>query len=316
MTKKFDLIKKKLDNAKNIALICHIRPDGDALGSSLALYNYIIKLKKCTVFCDDSLPEKYNFLKNYDKIENNDIGNEFDLLICLDCSDLKRTGKYAGVVFKHNNTINIDHHISNDKYANINYIIDISSTCEIVYNMFEYLNININKDICSCIYCGLSSDTGNFSHSNTTYKTLEVASKLAKVIGDISFINQKIYKETPLCRINLLAEVLKNIKIYADGKIAILIITAENLEKYGCNHHDTEGIVDYAINICGVEIGAIFMESKKNSYKISLRSKNVNVCKVAAEFGGGGHIHASGCMLYGNLDEIINTLVKNAEFYL
>ncbi|MDD4003316.1 MAG: DHH family phosphoesterase, partial [Clostridia bacterium] len=258
------LIRDKIKYAKQIALICHIRPDGDTLGSALALYNHIVNFKNCTVFCDDTLPQKYDFLKGYDKISSGDINNEYDLIICIDCSDLNRTGKYNFFIKNHNNVINIDHHISNEKFGNINYVIEASSTCEIIYFLLKHFDIKADKYIYTCIYCGLASDTGNFSHSNTTYVTFEIAAELAKTIGDISFINQKIFKETPLNKLMLLAEILRNIKLYIDGKMAVLSVSNIDVNKYQCDIHDTEGFVDYAINIQGVEIGAILLESEKN----------------------------------------------------
>jgi phosphoesterase RecJ-like protein len=310
-------IKNKIDQAKDIAIICHIRPDGDTVGAGLALSNYIKSLgKKCVVYCDDVMPAKYAFLKGFEAISAGEASEKHDLVICVDCSDLKRTGNYENFVSKHKNTINIDHHISNENFALINYVEDISSTCEIIYKILKAFKAPPDRDTYICIYCGLSSDTGNFSHSNTTYKSFETAASLAKVIGNIDFINQKIYKEIPLCRLRLLAETLKSLQLFADGKIAVLTVYMSDLEKTNCEAYETEGFVDYAINIDGVDIGAILLESKNRTFKISLRSKKADVCKIAAEFGGGGHIHASGCMLFGERDEVVNKLVKTAEFYL
>jgi phosphoesterase RecJ-like protein len=305
-----------IKQAGSLALICHIRPDGDTLGAALALYNYIAPQKKCAVYCDDALPRKYDFLKGFDKITSADIDLSCDLVICLDCSDLKRTGKYAAALIGRQNVVNIDHHISNEKYAEINYVADASSTCEIVFTLLKTLGAKPDKDIYACIYCGLSSDTGNFSHSNTTSAAFSIAAELSGAIGDISFINYKIFKEIPLNKLQLLAVVLKDVKIFADGKIALLTVKSEDVTRYGCDVHDTEGFVDYAINIQDVEIGAILLESEKNCYKVSLRSKTANVCRIAAQFGGGGHIHAAGCMICGQYDEVVDKLVKNAEFYL
>lgn len=315
-TEILESIKNKLNSANNVAVICHIRPDGDTIGSSLALKNYIEKQKQCSVFCDDVLPQKFSILKGFADIKNDEIGEEYDLIVCLDSSDIKRIGKYGNKVKYFNNTINIDHHISNEKFAEINYVTEASSTCEIIFSLLEFLNAKPDKDTYACIFCGLSSDTGNFSHSNTTAKTFETASKISAVIGDVSFINQKIYKEITINKLRLLTEVLKNIKFYIDGKMAVLSVSIKDLQTYECESYETEGFVDYAINLIGVEIGAILMESEKNCYKISLRSKTANVCKIAAQFGGGGHIHASGCMLFGDFEEVVNKLVKNAEFFL
>lgn len=310
-----DIIGEKINQAERIAIISHIRPDGDTLGSALALKNSLNGQKYCEVFCDDDFPPKYNFLKGYNEIKNDGLKN-FDLIIAVDCSDLNRLGGFFDIVKRHKNTVNIDHHISNDKYADINYVMDVSSTCEIIYYLLNHLNIEINKETAECIYCGLSSDTGNFSHSNTTYKTFETAAALSRQIGDISYINQKIYKEMPFCRLKLLGHVISNIKMFFNNKMAVLTIFLEDLKRYDCPSYETEGLVDYSININGVEVGVILLQHDKNSYKVSFRSKNVDVCKLAAQFGGGGHIHASGCMIFGSYEEVMEKLIKNAGFYI
>jgi phosphoesterase RecJ-like protein len=311
----FGAIGEKIDEAKSIAILCHIRPDGDTLGSALSLKNAVQKGRKCDVYCDDGIPGKFDFLKGFQEIKSGEMGR-YDLMICVDCSDLNRLGRYSSVVKYHNNTINIDHHISNEKFAHINCVMDMSSTCEIIFNLIKFLGIEPDAEVYKCLYCGLSTDTGNFSHSNTTHATFEVAAELVKHIGDVSLITQRLYKDISKSRLLLLGHVLSNIKFYIGDKMAILTVFLNDLERFGCTGHDTEGFVDYAINIIGVEVGAILLECERGGYKVSLRSKRADVCKIASQFGGGGHIHASGCMLFGDYEEAVDKLVRNAEFYI
>lgn len=310
-----DIIKRKIEAADKIAVLMHIRPDGDTLGCALALKNYLKNQKFCEMFCDDEMPPKYSFLKEYSNIKRSGLDN-FDLIIAFDCSDIYRLGIYGDAFKKCKNTINIDHHISNEKYAAINYIIDSSSTCEILYSILKHFNGVIDKNTAECLYCGLSSDTGNFSHSNTTYKSFETAAALTQIIGEISYINQKIYKEMPVCKLRLLANVIGGMKMFFKDKMAVLTVLIDDLKKFNCPSYETEGLVDYAINIIGVEVGVILLESEKNCFKISFRSKNIDVCKIASQFGGGGHIHASGCMIFGNYEDVMEKLIKNAGFYI
>lgn len=311
----FAAIKEKINEATSIAILCHIRPDGDTLGSALSLKNVMQKTRDCAVYCDDIIPKKFDFLKGFHEIKSGEIGRH-DLLICVDCSDLNRLGRYSSAVKYHDNTINIDHHISNEKFADINCIMDLSSTCEIMFNLVKFLGANPDSEVYKCIYCGISTDTGNFSHSNTSHKTFEVAAELLKLIGDVSMINQRLYKDIPKNRLLMLGHAISNIKFYINDRMAILTVFTKDLERFGCSSYDTEGFVDYAINIIGVEVGAILLECEKGGYKVSLRSKSVDVCKIASQFGGGGHTHASGCMLFGDYDESVDKLVRNAEFYI
>ncbi|NLK17621.1 MAG: bifunctional oligoribonuclease/PAP phosphatase NrnA [Clostridiales bacterium] len=310
----FGMIGEKINEAKSIAILCHIRPDGDTLGSALALKN-ALKHKECFVYCDDAISQKFDFLKGFYDIRGGEIGSH-DLIICVDCSDLGRLGSYSSAVKYHENTVNIDHHISNEEFAHINCVLGLSSTCEIIFNLIKFMGIEPDADVYKCIFCGLSTDTGNFSHSNTTHTAFAVASELVRLIGDISFITQRLYKDIPKSKLLLLGHALSNIKFYIGDKMAILTILLEDLERFGCASNDTEGFVDYAINIVSVEVGAILLECEKGRFKVSLRSKSADVCKIAAQFGGGGHTHASGCMLFGDYEEVVDKLVRNAEFYI
>ncbi len=310
----FGTICEKINEAKSIGVLCHIRPDGDTLGSALALKN-ALKHKSCDIYCDDVVPQKFDFLKGFNEIKSGEIGSH-DLIICVDCSDLNRLGRYSSAAKYHSNTINIDHHISNEEFAHVNCVLGLSSTCEIIFNLIKYMGLEPDAEVYKCVFCGLSTDTGNFSHSNTTHRAFAVASELVSLIGDISFITQRLYKDISKSRLLLLGHALSNVKFYIGDKMAILTVLLEDLNRFGCSSSDTEGFVDYAINIVGVEVGAILLECEKGRFKVSLRSKSADVCKVAAQFGGGGHAHASGCMLFGDYEEVVDKLVRNAEFYI
>ena len=218
--------------------------------------------------------------------------------------------------YAHNNTVNIDHHISNEHFAKINCVINTASCCEIILSMLRRWGAELTRDMAICLYSGLSSDTGNFAHSNTSPETFEAAAVLARVVGDVNRITARLFKEITADKVRLMATAFSSMTIHCGGKLSVFFITYDALQKSGSPAHETEGVVDYAVNIDGVEVGVIMLESERGKFKVSLRSKHADVSKIAAEFGGGGHMHASGCMLFGSPDEVLSKLVKTVAFYV
>ena len=305
-------IVQNIITAKYIAVICHIRPDADTFGSALGLYNGLALLdKKVDLFVDDELPYKYDFIKNYDKFNTVAFSKNYDAVISVDSADIERLGKFGKEFLRYKNTINIDHHITNTNYAKFNLIRpDYSSTCEIILDLIECLKIPLNFDIAVSLYSGLSTDTGNFSFSNTNEKTFSTALKLIRYIGDISPYVYNLYKKTSLNRTALLAKILSNIKMYENDKIAILFTRFNDLSDFNVPNYETEGFVDYAINIEGVKVGCSILESKPNSFKISMRSREKDVSAICERFGGGGHKFAAGCKIDGFFEDVLEKLVR------
>lgn len=299
--------------AKNVAIACHARPDGDALGSGLALWLALINAgKKAYMLCEEPTPERLNIFdamgETYQQlpVELNDI----DLFVCVDSAEVARIGAFSEqfLLFK-GNTLNIDHHLSNPGYAKMNYVLsDSTATCEIMPEIFEAAGFEITKEIADLLTMGLLTDSGNFSHRDVTEKTFLVAAKLKSHGADFCDIGYKMFTRQSMQRSTLYVRVLQSLRFELDGKLAFMTVTLNDFETTGTDKSQTEGFVDYALSIDGVEVSVAVMEVKKRQYKISLRSKTANVNAVAAKFGGGGHALASGCMINAEYEEVIERI--------
>lgn len=305
-------IGEQLKSAKKIAVFCHTRPDGDALGSGMALTTALNNAGKYAVMCcDDAVPEKYRFLEKMSEAKSALPENvEFDTLICVDCADVTRIGSFATVfsAFK-GKKINIDHHISNKKFADFNCVEECPATCQLLTEIFVHAGFKIDREVAALLMLGLITDSGNFIHSDVTDKTFEVAALLRKCGADVTEINYQVFSRQSKERVLLFGKVLNNIRFALEDKLAFLVIRLDYFGETGVDSAITEGFVDFPLSIDGVEVAVSLLEVKKRQYKISLRSKGkVNVNAVAGTFGGGGHVLASGCMLNGELEDVIEKI--------
>ena len=305
-------ISKQLNLANKIAVFCHTRPDGDALGAGMALTTALNNAGKYAVMCcDDIVPEKYKFLKKISEVNSKLPENvEFDTFICVDCADVNRIGAFAGafVAFK-GRKINIDHHISNKKYADYNCVEECPATCQLLIEIFLQAGFEIDEEIANLLMMGLISDSGNFTHSDVDFKTFEMASLLKKCGADVNEINYQVFSRQSKQRAMLFGKVISNIRFALEDKLAYIVVPLEYFGVNGVDSAITEGFVDFPLTIDGVEVAVSLLEIRSRQYKISLRSKGkVNVNAVAGSFGGGGHILASGCMLNGELEEVIEKI--------
>ena len=303
---------KQLELAKNVAVFCHIRPDGDALGAVLALTTALNNAGKCAVaFCDDVVPEKYDFLNKTLEVKDKlPESVKFDTFICVDCSDVTRIGAFcdAFVAFK-GRKINIDHHVSNTRYADCNYIAERTATCELLTEILTVAGYEIDNEIANFLMLGLITDSGNFTHSDVTDKTFEIAALLRKKGADVTLINYRMFSRQTKLRALLFAKAVNSMRFALDDRLAFVIIGFDIADKPDFDKSVTEGFADFPLTIDGVEVSASLLEVKKCLYKISLRSKGkANVNAVASAFGGGGHVLASGCMLAGELEEVIEKI--------
>ena len=304
-------ICEQLKSANKIAVFCHTRPDGDALGSGMALTTALNNAGKFAVrLCDDAVPEKYLFLPKLAEVKSKlPEGVEFDTFICVDCADVNRIGAFANSFLSfRGRKLNIDHHISNKKFADFNYVEECPATCqiltEILFKAFE-----IDREIADLLMLGLITDSGNFTHSDVTDKTFEVASELRGLGADVNQINFQMFSRQTKARALLFGKVLNSMRFALDDRLTFLVVPLDYFGSSSVDSAITEGFVDYPLSIDGVEVSVSLLEVKKCQYKISLRSKGkVNVNAVAGTFGGGGHILASGCMLNGALEEVIEKL--------
>ncbi len=296
----FDLAIEQINESKNIYIVSHVQPDGDNIGSMLALWMALRNIKeKVFILKSDDIPSDFLFLPNVGMIRDYNHDEEIDLLITLDASDEGRLGQNKTLLSKAKVVINIDHHISNNNFGHIN-IIDsnASATGELVYKLISKMNITIDKDIASCIYTAISSDTGSFMYDNTSAETHKIAAELLKVGIDKSSININLYQNRSMERTILFIKALETLNLYFENKVAIVKVTQDMVEKSNAKMEDTEGIVSFIREIAPVEIAIILKEFKEEEIKVSMRSKRfIDVSQICASFGGGGHIRAAGCTI-------------------
>jgi len=309
-------ILNELSKASRVGITGHIRPDGDCLGSCSALYSYIKdNCKNITVNVHlESVPEVFTYLEGVSLFDTEYKDEEpYDVFFCLDCGSLDRIGnakKYFDVAKK---TISIDHHISNIGYSKLNNVIsDASSTCEVLFDMFDYDKISKNTAI--ALYTGIIHDTGVLKQSNTTPNTMMVVSKLiAKDVDFPKIVDESFYQKT-LKQNRLLGYALVNSYFLLDEKCVISTIPLSVMNEYKADSSDLEGIVAQLRVTKGVEVALFLHETETDKYKVSFRANNnVDVNKVASFFGGGGHIKASGCTIEGKLEDVIEQLTKKIK---
>ena len=302
----------KLKSAEKIAIFIHINPDGDCLGSASALKQALVSLnKQVDIFCDSPVAEQYKFIKYINEI-NNKTTLSYDLLVSVDCSDAKRMGEYSKMFVEHENTLEIDHHQTNEQYANVNVVEDVSSTCFIIYHYIKALEVKIDADIATALYSGIATDTGCFQHSNVTSLDHIVCAELIDCGIDLYYVNSQLFKYCTLSRFELFKTALASAKFFFEGKLGIMSITRVDLKRTKAQLSDTTGIVNSITNVNGVEIGVMIYEEKPGLFKCSFRSSgNVDVSALANKnFGGGGHKFAAGCNIFGSLNTVINKVVE------
>lgn len=306
-------LAQKLNTLKSAVVFSHTRPDGDTIGAGLAMYYYLKEQGiKVNLVCDSQIPEKYNFLDGIEYFSNT-IDMNAEAFIAVDSANSFRLGTLREKFLQSNKkTFNIDHHISNDMFATENLVIDnAASTSEIMAKLYKETNCSCPPFVANYMLMGILTDTGHFSHKNVTEDTLTMAAFLVGKGADLYTLQYNLFKKQSAVRANLFALTINTMEYYANATIGILLVSQENLKKTNATMDLTEGFVDYPMTIDTVEVAVCMLETGYYKYKISLRSKgNVNVNAVAGIFGGGGHVLASGCMLFGTREEVVEKLCK------
>jgi bifunctional oligoribonuclease and PAP phosphatase NrnA len=312
-------ILNKINEASKIAIGGHERPDGDCVGSCMALYYYLVNQyidKQIDVYLE-FIPSSLLPIAGTEKIKKVVNADEtYDLFISLDCGSVDRLGIAEKLFQKSTSTINIDHHISNTNFANINHvIINASSTCEVLYRLLD--ENQIDRQIAALLYLGIIHDTGVFKHSNTTQSTMEIAGRLmSKGIEFSRIIDESFYEKT-FAQNQILGRCLLESNLILDGRCIISTLDEATKNSYNVTGKDLDGIIDQLRITRGVEIAVFIYEVQHNEYKVSMRSNNfVNVSKIAAIFGGGGHVKAAGCTIKASINEVINQLTPYIEAQL
>lgn len=312
MMNNIDEIIKVIQKNNNFLVTSHVNLDGDGVGSELALYLILKKLnKKPIILNQDRLPKIYHFLPGSNKVhyleDNCTDTKNIDVGIVLDCSNVNRIGKTYDIFKDVKTLINIDHHKSNDNYGNLNYIdSSASSVGEIIYELIKFINIDLlDKDISTCLFTAILTDTGSFRYSNVSSKTFEVASHLTSHRIKPHLIANNIYNRNTYSGLKLLGEALLNLEINESNYVSWITITRKMLNDTKAKDEEIEGIIEVATTLNNVEISILFRETQNNKIKVSFRSKgNFDVNKFAGKFKGGGHPNAAGCLCSGKLGEI------------
>ncbi|WP_200762573.1 DHH family phosphoesterase [Nitrosophilus alvini] len=300
-----------IQKSDNIVLISHVNPDGDAIGSSLALFHVLKKAGKkvSVVNVSEDIQRSLDFLPGFSKIRRS-MPKKCDLLISLDSGSFERLG-----IDKPKNCpiVNFDHHISNTHFGDVNIVEpDFASTSEVIYRFLETNGIEYGKDTALCIYTAIVTDTGYFCYEKVTQRVFETAAKLVKKGVDPHYVAKMLRERESLAKLRLTAKILDTLTLFLDAKVAVVRVTQEMFKETGAVISDAENASNMARSLATVEVGVLLREEKDSTIKVSLRSKNyVDVSKIAKMFGGGGHKRAAGYAVKdSSFEKVLENLLK------
>ncbi len=296
----------------------HTSPEGDALGSELAFYRLLKRLgKQAVIVNEDNTPLEYAFLPGIKKIKRFKDGLKkfsFDCFATLDCSDLSRCGRVAGLSSPGKQVLNIDHHISNSIFAQVNWVEPHSSSAsEMVYGLFKEMRVSLDKETAMLLYVGILTDTGSFHYSNTSPATHRAAAELLSLGLNVAGVYKKAYSNVPFCQMKILGDILSTMKRDRSGKVVWLHLKHDFQESESSAFDLSEYLLSLMRSVKGVEVAVLFREGfkKRGEVRVNLRSEGrVDVNRVARSFCGGGHRTASGCTIKGKGEEVVRRVLK------
>ena len=319
-----DQIITQIEEANHLLLVSHRNPDGDAVGSLLALGLALGKLdKKATLYNASPIPAVYRFLPSVERIVRHiKKASTYDVALILDCGQLSRIGDAGETIGKIPVIINIDHHISNTGFGDIQLIDPLAcSTAEIVYRLIKAMDVPIDKAIATSIYTGILTDTGSFRFSSTNQAAFAISKEMTELGVEAYNVAQNVYGTYSLGRIKLLNLALDSIEISDNGKLSVMTVTDAMLTETGTQAEDVDGLINYARRIEDVKVAALIQEQKNGKtnsnsqcrYHVSLRSDgSVDVAAIAGSFGGGGHASAAGFQVESTLTELKSDIITLA----
>ncbi len=315
---KFEQIGQALREGVRFAVLGHVRPDGDALGSQLALGLSLKQLgKDVRIWNEEGMLEKYSFLPNANLLTKPPAEPEdVDVAIALDTAIQNRLGNSLPAVRSAKVWINIDHHPSNPGYGDLVYIDPKSpATGQILFELIKSEKLPIDAAIAENLYVAISTDTGSFQYPNTTARTLEIAAELVRAGVDVGRVSQLTYENYPRRRVELLRDLLGTMRFDANDRVASFSLSLETAKKLGVLPEDNEGLIDHLRAIRGVIVAMFFEELADGKVRVSMRSKNekVNVCAICEKFGGGGHVLAAGARVRGSLAEVERKILEEVR---
>jgi len=324
---KMEKIIHHLRRSNHVLLASHVNPDGDAIGSLIAMALSLEKWgKRTTMYNESPIPAVYRFLPSVDRIVRRiDRPSSYDAMVVLDCSDMDRIGKLAAEYDQFGVTINMDHHLSNTRFGDLRHVDTAAcSTAEIVYRLIKTIGIAVDRDISTSIYTGILTDTGSFRFANTNQTAFSVCLEMMENGVDPYTVAQHVYGTYSIGRIKLLNRALDSIEIAENGKLSFMMLTRDMLEETGTQPEDVDGMINYAKSIKDVKVAVLIQERlrsnttrDKSNFYVSLRSDgSVNVAALASSFGGGGHHRAAGFCTETSLADLkggILAWLKNCE---
>ncbi|MBQ8202545.1 MAG: DHH family phosphoesterase [Clostridia bacterium] len=313
-------VMEAIRTAKSFALVSHVNPDGDTVGSVLALRQGLLQLgRPVTLFCQDKIPDDLAFLPGAEGFrlpENIAEGEQFDLLMCVDVSDESRMGRCASLMKLAKHTAQVDHHGTNPNFCEANCVDGTATACAlIVKELLERLGCTITPEIAKCLYVATCTDSGQFSFPNTTAEAFDAMGDLMRTGFDLSGAHRKIYRERDPRQIKLLGRALNTLAFHHNGQIVSLQLTKEDMQSCNALPEHTDTIVNVGLDMAGVRMCVFAREtSVPGTVKCSLRAvEPAAVDKVALAFGGGGHAQAAGCTLQMTVEEAVAAVVSLME---
>ncbi len=298
-----DRILEAIREHQTFCIVGHVRPDGDCIGSQLALALALQNEgKRVTVWNQDAIPQKYKFLNTSGLFEKPKGGEQFDCVIATDCASFQRLGKAGDCIADRKLFINIDHHESNPRYADINWVSPREpSTGELIFKIMKVARWPITKPIADLLFTAVSTDTGSFQYSTTRPGTFHIGAELVTRGADLAKICDEVYQSYPLSRARLLKHVYSKFRLTANDRIAWFWLKKKDFTRTGAESDDTEGLIDHIRAIEPVVVACVFEEVEPELTRLSLRSKSdkVNVNEICQQFGGGGHPAAAGARIAG-----------------
>lgn len=308
-----EIIKSK----DKFAITAHLSPDGDSIGSMLGLYNALKESgKSVDMFIDDNLPYKYSFLPGFNDIKGiENVEGRYSCLFVLDSGDADRTGRCKELIKVSDTVVNIDHHITNNLFGDLN-IVDTNSSSvgEMIYQLLKLNGFEISKNVAMCLYTSILTDTGGFKYSNTTSMTFSIAGDLINTGINFTDIYSKVYDVKTLPQVRLMSKVTSTLEMALDNKLALMSLNKEMLEECNASEEDAGEFVNIARDIDSVEVAVFIKELSNGLCRVSLRSKEyIDVRKIAEKFGGGGHIRAAGCTIKGSMTDVKNHIISEVQ---
>lgn len=314
-----DKILEEINKAESIVILTHEHPDGDAVGTSLALYNAL------KIYGKDNLdliipecPNTFMFLPSASDIKKESSIENYDLAITIDCANFKMLNGWSKYFENANTTVVIDHHGTNTMYGDYNFVNPDAPACaEAMIVALNHFNMEINKDIGTCLLAGIITDTGGFKYQGVTAETFEFVAKLLNKGVNVSDTYRKVLQVKTKSAFELSRIASNRLEFLEDGKIAYTYLTLEDYDKVNAVYGDHEGIVDMGRDVKGVEVSIFIREVRGKGLKVSLRSnEKVNVDEIALLFGGGGHLKAAGFPINGDLEAVKEKIINEVKRYL